>query len=200
MSWKSLSLCLAALVMSGLLLSPALADQPEPVIGQPAPQFSLQDQNGNTVSLSDFAGKIVVLEWFNEECPIVQRHYRDGQMNALANKYAEKGVVWLAINSTKNKTNEDNKKAAAAWNMNRPILNDSSGDVGHAYHATNTPGMYIIDRQQNLVYWGAIDDNPNGRNSTVKNYVAQALDELLAGQSVSEPKTKPYGCTVKYAK
>src|SRR5690242_14893400 len=115
-------------------------------VGQPAPQFTLQDQNGKSISLADQMGKIVVLEWFNEDCPVVQRHYQADTMNKLATKYADKGVVWFAVNSTKDKTNDTNKAAAANWKMDRPILNDSDGTVGHAYGATNTPHMFIIDK------------------------------------------------------
>ncbi|HVT90983.1 MAG TPA: redoxin domain-containing protein [Tepidisphaeraceae bacterium] len=197
MSKNLIALVVALFV--GAALTVAAVTQPPPIIGSPAPQFALQDQDGKEVKLSDFAGKIVVLEWFNEECPIVQRHYKADTMNTLSAKYKGKNVVWLAINSTKGKTNADNKKAAAAWHMERPILNDASGKTGHAYQSTNTPGMYVVDAKGNLAYWGGIDDNINGDKATVKNYVSQTLDELLAGQTVSQPKTQPYGCTVKYA-
>jgi peroxiredoxin len=188
------ALLLASVASVGFAQTKAIAK-----VGEKAPQFSLQDQNGKSVSLSDYSGKIVVLEWFNEECPIVQRHYKDDAMNKLAGKYKEKGVVWLAINSTSGKTNAANLKADAAWKTNRPILNDSIGKVGHEYGATNTPGMFIINMDGVLAYTGGIDDNINGDKNQVKNYVAQALDELLAGKPVSEPQTKQYGCTVKYA-
>ena len=115
--------------------------------------------------------------------------------------YADKGVVWLAINSTSGKTNEDNAAIAAEWNIDRPILNDSAGEVGHAYGATNTPHMYVIDAQGNLAYMGAIDSNSSADAADIagaENYVAKALDELLAGTSVSKPETKAYGCSVKY--
>jgi peroxiredoxin len=194
MSFIIPALLLAGFVSIGIAQTKAAAK-----IGEKAPAFSLQDQNGKAISLSDYAGKIVVLEWFNEECPIVQRHYKDDAMNKLASKYKEKGVVWLAISSTSGKTNAANLKADAAWKMNRPILNDSTGKVGHEYGATNTPGMFIINKDGVLAYMGGIDDNINGDKSQVKNYVAQALDELLAGKAVSEPQTKQYGCTVKYA-
>jgi peroxiredoxin len=204
MKWDVLSALGAMIAVTAVLVSSGIAqDKPasaSPVIGAAAPTFSLEDQAGKKVSLADYAGKIVVLEWFNEECPIVQRHYKDEAMNKLAKKYKEKDVVWLAINSTSGKDNAANKKAADAWKMDRPILNDASGAVGHKYQATNTPGMYIIDKSGNLAYWGAIDDNESGsKTSGIKNYVETALDELLAGKPVSTPKTKPYGCTVKYA-
>lgn len=202
MRLKSTIVLSAAMTLVAMFVSRGLAEEKSGVakIGALAPQFSLPDQNGKTVSLSDFAGKIVVLEWWNNECPIVQRHYRNNAMNDLAAKYAARDVVWVAINSTHGKTNDDNKAAGSAMKMDRPILNDSSGEVGHAYGATNTPGMYVIDKNGALAYMGAIDDDPRGSTSSPKNYVVQALDELLTGQSVSEPQTKQYGCTVKYAK
>jgi peroxiredoxin len=171
-------------------------------IGPPAPPFSLQDQNGKTVSLSDNSGKIVVLEWFNEDCPIDQRVYKQGIMKEQADKWMAKGVVWLAVNSTKDKTNETNKNAAQSMQIDWPILNDAPGDVGHAYGATNTPHMFIIDKDGKLAYMGAIDNDPRGNKSKgeVVNYVDKALTELTSGSSVSEPQTKAYGCNVKYAK
>jgi peroxiredoxin len=174
-----------------------------PTPGEAAPAFTLQDQNGKSVSLSDQSGKIVVLEWFNNECPYVVKHYKGGHMNKVADKYAEKGVVWLAINSGAGKTADEMKTVASEWKMDRPILLDGSGEVGKAYGATNTPGMYIIDREGKLAYRGAIDSKSDSKTESIDgatNYVAQALDELLAGKTVSEPMTKAYGCSVKYAK
>lgn len=172
-------------------------------IGDKAPGFTLKDQNGKDVSLSDYAGKIVVLEWFNESCPFVVKHYRAGHMNNLAAKYAEKGVVWLRINSTHNATPESNAKIAKEWKIQGPILQDSDGEVGHDYGATNTPHMFIIDQEGKLVYRGAIDSDSSADTSKIDgatNYVAKALDELLAGKPVSQPETKAYRCTIKYAK
>jgi peroxiredoxin len=186
---------IAILALSSLSLFAAM-----PPIGSTAPAFALQDQNGNTVSLSDYAGKIVVLEWFNENCPIVQRHYKAGDISATAAKYIPQGVVWLAVNSTHDNTNASNKAAAAAWNMNRPVLSDASGTVGHAYGATNTPEIFIIGKDGKLAYEGGIDNDPQGDKSSNKvNYADKALSEILAGQTVSEPVTKPYGCSVHYA-
>jgi len=170
-------------------------------IGQPAPQFSLSDQDGKQVSLSDYSGKIVVLEWFNNECPFVVRHYKAGDMNATASKYAAKDVVWLAINTTAGKTQADNKAIAGQWKIDRPILADSDGTVAKSYGAKTTPHMFIIDKQGTLAYMGGIDNDPQGDKSADKvNYVDKALTELLNGSTVSEPQTKSYGCSVKYAK
>jgi peroxiredoxin len=190
-----------AMVLTAALVTQVTADEKHATakVGQPAPAFSLPDQHGKTVSLSDFKGKLVVLEWFNDECPVVVRHYDGNAMNNLAAKYKDKDVIWLAINSSKHHNVDHNKKAAETLKINRPILDDHSGKVGHAYGATNTPGMYVINKDGVLAYMGAIDDNKSGsKKEGVKNYVSQALDELLAGKSVSEPMTQQYGCTVKY--
>ena len=171
-------------------------------LGQAAPAFELTDQSGKTVRLADFSGKVVVLEWFNDGCPFVVKHYKEGHMNKLAEELKQKGVVWLAINSTESASTDHNKKVAADWNVNRPILDDKSGKVGQLYGATNTPHLYVIDPQGALVYRGAIDSDSSKDTSAVNgatNYVAQAVSEVLAGKAVSKPETKAYGCTVKYA-
>jgi peroxiredoxin len=172
-------------------------------VGQPAPQFTLTDQTGKEVKLSDYAGKIVVLEWFNEQCPFVVKFYKDGHMNKFASELAAKDVVWLAVNSSNFATNDTNKKVAGEWSINRPILNDASGAVGNAYGAKTTPHMYVINKDGVLAYAGAIDDKRSTNSGDIdgaKNYVKQAVNQLLAGQSVSEPETQAYGCSVKYAK
>jgi peroxiredoxin len=175
----------------------------EAKVGDAAPAFSLTDQDGKTVSLADFAGKVVVLEWINDQCPYVQKHYNEGHMNNLAAQYKDKGVVWLAINSTSSTSDEKNKAIASKWSITRPILNDASGATGKAYGAKTTPHMYVIGTDGKLAYKGAIDSNNDSETSSIAsatNYVAKALDETLAGTAVSTPETKPYGCSVKYAK
>jgi peroxiredoxin len=173
-------------------------------VGKAAPAWTLQDQDGKTHNLADFKGKIVVLEWFNNECPFVVKHYKNGDMNKLAAKYTDKGVVWLAVNSTNFHDNAHNTKVAADWNMGtRRILNDQSGEVGKAYGARTTPHMYIVDKDGVLAYAGAIDSKSGSDSAeiaTATNYVAAALDQLLAGESVVTAETKPYGCSVKYKK
>ena len=121
-------------------------------------------------------------------------------MNKTAAKYAEKGVEWLLINTTKDTNGSHNKQVAEKWAITRPILDDSSGATGQAYAATNTPQMFVVNKGV-LAYMGAIDSRDTSKTSDIegsKNYVAQALDEILAGKTVSEPETKPYGCSVKY--
>lgn len=195
---------LIAAAAFGLLFSAAASSVHAAVeIGKAAPEFSLTDQHGKTVKLSDYSGKIVVLEWFNEGCPYVQKQYKTGAMNATAAKYAEKGVVWLAVNSTNSATVASNLKAATEWKMDRPVLDDHAGTVGHAFGAKNTPHLFIVDKDGKLIYHGAIDSVNSSEADDISgatNYVAKALDEATAGKPVSQSETKPYGCTVKYAK
>jgi len=201
-----LSLTLATLAMAiaiGIGFSYAgEAGSSSAKVGDKAPAFTLTDQDGKKVSLADFKGKVVVIEWFNNECPFVVKFYKNGEMNKWATAYAEKDVVWLAINSTKGKTDADNKAISTDWNIARPVLNDADGATGHAYGATNTPHMFVVDPNGVLAYVGAIDSKPSTDAEDIAgatNYVAAAVDELLAGSNVSNAETKAYGCSVKYA-
>jgi len=183
------------------LLAPAQpADQT--MIGRPAPQFTLSDFDGKYVSLADYKGKIVVLEWFNDECPFVKYHYRKATtMLDLAKKYKDKNVVWLAINSTSHTTPRQNLDFAEKHNLTYPILDDRSGAVARAYGARSTPHIFIIDAKGNIAYNGAIDSAPMGKTEgEIVNYVDNALAELTGGEALNTPVTKPYGCTVKYRK
>ncbi len=166
-----------------------------------APDFTLKNYEGKEVKLADYRGKIVVLEWFNYECPFVRYHYEKAStMKQLAAKYKDKNVVWFAINSTSHQETAKNKEYAEKNKILFPILDDRSGKVGRAYHATNTPQIFIIDPVGNIAYSGAIDNAPLGQvpeNEKLVNYVDMALEELTP-KKVSIEKTKPYGCTVKY--
>lgn len=172
-------------------------------IGSIAPAFTLTDTDGKTISLSDFAGKIVVVTWFNPGCPFVKKHFENGAstFNDLNKKYGEQGVVFVAINSgapgKEGAGKEANSSVRKDWKIEFPILLDESGKVGKLYGAKRTPEMFIINKDGTLAYHGAIDDEP-GKNIGKTNYVAKALDEILAGKPVTTTQTKPYGCTVKY--
>ena len=168
-------------------------------VGEAAPDFDLKDSNRKTVRLSDYKGKIIVLEWTNPACPFVQRHYREHTMTDLASEYKDKGVVWLAINSGSDDGIAVNKAWVAKNHLAYSVLDDSKGTVGKEYGAKSTPHMFIIDRDGKLAYAGGIDNDPEGDNPHRVHYVKKALDELLAGQSVSTPVTKSYGCGVHYA-
>lgn len=173
-------------------------------IGSIAPAFTLTDTDGKTVNLSDFAGKVVVLAWFNPGCPFVKKHFENGAntFNDLNKKYGEKGVVFVAINSgaagKEGAGKEANVSARKDWKIEFPILLDDTGKVGKLYGAQRTPEMFIINKDGTLAYHGAIDDSDKMKEVGKTNYVAKALDEILAGKPVSTTQTKPYGCTVKY--
>ncbi len=177
------------------------------VIGQPAPAFSAQDANGRSVSLADFKGKHVVLEWVNPGCPYVRKHYDAKNMQATQQAAAAKGVVWLAVNSTHSGHGDYLPPARmAAWMQGQgaqatATLMDIDGQVGRAYGARTTPHMYLIDPAGRLVYAGAIDSKPSANPADIPgatNHVQQALAESLAGKPVSTAATRAYGCTVKY--
>jgi peroxiredoxin len=177
-------------------------------VGKPAPDFKLPDLAGKEVSLASFKGKVVVLEWFNPGCPFVKKAHGQGSLVDAAKRHAKNGVVWLAINSGgPGKQGADvamNTEAAKAWSMAHPILRDETGAVGKAYGATNTPHMYVIDKNGVLVYAGAIDNSPDGEGKSPQggkliNHVDAALEDVAAGKPVRTPTTKAYGCTVKYA-
>ncbi len=165
-----------------------------------APEFTLNSFDGRTISLSDYRGKIVVLEWFNYECPFVLRHYGSRPtMIGLANKYKDKNVVWLAINSTSHTTPEANIEFAKKRKLPYPILDDRPGTVGRTYGAKTTPHMYVIDAKGSIAYQGAIDNDERARKGpNVINYVDRALAELTGGKEVTTTDTMSYGCTVKY--
>ncbi len=176
-------------------------------VGKPAPLFALTDHEGGTVDIADFIKdeKIVVLEWFNPDCPFVVKHHKKlSTMRDLAARYHDKDVVWLAVNSSHYADRKYNAKWAKQWNIDYPILNDQSGEVGRMYRAATTPHMYVIDTRGKLVYAGAIDNNRSPRPASnpdeVVNYVAQALGALLNGEDIAVSETKPYGCSVKYSK
>ena len=168
--------------------------------GEAAKAFSLTDQGGKKVSLADYAGKFVVLEWVNPDCPYVKRHYQAQTLTKLYNDYSAKGVAFLAINSTKTYNQEKNLTWHTQHSLPYPILDDHTGMIGKLYSAKSTPHMFVLDKTGKVVYNGAIDDDPNGdKGDQAKNYVNVVLDDLLAGKTPSVTQTQPYGCSVKYA-
>lgn len=187
----------AAVVM---MITPVLADNV-------APGFELPDVNGEQHSLEQYAGKIVVLEWTNYDCPFVVKFYSVGAMQGWQEKYTGEGVVWLIICSSApgkqgNFTQEEWLRRMEAWNVKATaVLLDEDGTVGRAYNARNTPQMVVISADGKLLYNGAIDDKRSASSEDIKgarNYVVEILDALLAGEEFDVPETQPYGCTVKY--
>src|SRR6266436_6996351 len=197
------------LLLSALacLASTALFAADSPPVGSAAPDVSVSDSNGNTQSVSQYKGKYVVLEWFNPECPFVKKHYGSGNMQKLQQEFTGKGVVWLSIDSSApglegNLNAEQANGKMAEWKTKQTALVlDPDGKAGRSYGAKNTPHMFVINPEGKIVYEGAIDSkatpNPSDIASST-NYVKVALDEAMAGKPVSNPNTKPYGCSVKY--
>jgi peroxiredoxin len=194
---RILAIAIAAIVITPLLFA---AEQKV----TKAPGFTLTNYDGKTIKLSDYAGKIIVLEWFSYECPFARYNYeKTTAVNDLVNKFKDKGVVFLAINSTGHQETEKNKEFAEQFKVSHPILNDSPGTVGRAYGAQTTPHTFIVDAKGNIAYTGAFDNAPLGKTPEGEqyvNYIDKALTELTARKTVSVAETKPYGCSVKYGK
>jgi peroxiredoxin len=176
-------------------------------VGKPAPDFTGTDINGKTVKLSDYKGKIVIIESYNSDCPFDANHYKTGAMQELQKDMATKGIVWLLVDSV-NKKNfsyrtpeqarkeyADQKMTATAW------IDDNAGTIGHLYGIETTPHMFVIAKDGTLVYDGAIDNmaDPSHDPRKAKNYVRNAVDEVIAGKPATISSTKPYGCSIKYA-
>jgi peroxiredoxin len=173
-------------------------------VGKPSPDFTGTDIDGKTHNLSDYKGKIVVLEAYNLDCPYVKNHYKTGALPELQQELTGDGVVWLVVNSvSKNnpsyRTPEKAKKEmegikATAW------IDDNAGTIGKAYGMRTTPHMYVIDKDGVLAYQGALDDKPapSGDPRKARNYVREAVQKLKAGERPTVAETKPYGCGVKY--
>lgn len=176
-------------------------------VGQRAPDFTATDTNGKTRTLSEFAGKYVVLEWTNNGCPYTQKHYTSGNMQNLQRQWTARGVVWLTVISsapgeqgymTAAQENSYVQKVGAAPTS---VLLDPKGTLGHLYDAKTTPDMFVLNPQGVLIYEGAIDDRASTETSDIKgakNYVDVALNEAMAGKPVTTAATRSYGCSVKY--
>jgi peroxiredoxin len=179
----------------------------EALVGSQAPDFSLKDSAGNDVTLSQFKGKIVVLEWFNANCPFVKKFYRNGDMQRFQSEATAKGAAWLTISSSapgksgyipsdtaESVRSEHNMKSTA-------LLLDSDGVAGKAYGARTTPHLFVVDAQGKVAYAGAIDNEASTDSDDIKgatNYALSSIDALAAGKPVEPATTEPYGCGVKY--
>ena len=175
-------------------------------LGKPAPDFSGTDINGKTIKLTDYKGKIVVLESYNSDCPFCANHFKTGAMQELQKELTGKGVIWLMVNSvgSRNGSHRTPEQARAEWaekKLNATAwIDDTSGVIGHLYDMRTTPHLFVIDSKGMLAYDGAIDDkpSPSGDPRKARNYVREAVQKLQAGEKVEVSKTKPYGCAVHY--
>ncbi|MBD1391022.1 thioredoxin family protein [Neiella sp. HB171785] len=200
---KKVTQWLLAAAVAGLSMSVHAAVK----INQAAPDFALASAAGETVKLSDYQGKYVILEWTNHDCPFVKKHYSSDNMQSLQKKYTGQGAIWLSIiSSAPGKQGYVDATAANKLTTDRGaapthVLFDPDGKVGKQYGAKTTPHMYVIQPDGILAYAGAIDSIKStdpADIATATNYLTQAMDELAAGKAVSQPLTKPYGCSVKY--
>jgi peroxiredoxin len=177
------------------------------VSGQKAPDFTLKNALNESVSLSDFNGKTIVIEWFNPECPFVKKFYRGGDMQKLQAEVRAKNAVWISINSSA-PGKQGHITATEATEIAREqkldpkhLLLDPDGSVGRMYGARTTPHMFVIDPKGMLAYTGAIDSSPSTSSDDIvgaSNYVRAAVDALAQGKQPALASTEPYGCSVKY--
>ena len=188
-------------------LAAATPARAEVTVGQDAPNFTLESVNGDTVALSQYAGKIVVLEWTNHQCPYVRKHYGSGNMQALQKEATDAGVIWLSIVSSAPGmegyvTPEEGQMVVQKADAHATArLLDPDGTVGRLYGAKTTPHMFVIGTDGKIAYMGAIDNMPSANPKTLAgatNYVRNALHALENGSPVSPSETRPYGCSVKY--
>lgn len=196
---------LIGLGLAAIIAGPAAA---QPQLGQPAPAFSAVDADGRTRTLAEFRGRTVVLEWTNNGCPYVGKHYNSGAMQRLQRQAAKDGVVWLTVvSSAPGMQGHLTPAQAKLWKAKvkaapAAVLLDADGRVGRAYDAKATPHMFVVDGAGRVAYMGGIDDRPSSEPASLKgakNYVAAALADLKAGRPVAQAVTRPYGCGVKYA-
>ena len=198
---------LPSLFLAGLLLTGASSAFAKTPTGEKAPQFSVVDTLGQTQSLEALRGKTVILEWTNDGCPYVKKHYSSGNMQETQMALAGQDTVWLSvISSAPGKQGYVDAEGANALSVSRAaapsaVVLDPKGTLGRAYDAKTTPHMFIIDPEGTLVYQGAIDSNRSSNPKTIAgatNYVKAAMTDLSAGVSVTTGDTQPYGCTIKY--
>jgi peroxiredoxin len=198
---------IGAAFAAGFTSAPSRSVAVEPVeVGAKAPDFTLTDVNGSEVTLSDYAGKIVVLEWFNPDCPFVKKfHYSTKTMHETHAKFAgDEGIVFLAINSgapgKQGHGVERNRKAIEEYKIQYPVLLDESGAVGQLYGAKRTPEIFVIDGEGVVRYHGPIDSDASAR-TVGENYLELAVTQLKNGETeIITPQNAVYGCSVKYAK
>lgn len=202
---------LNAFVKAGLLAAALFAvagsAAAAPKVGEPAPDFTLTGADGKSYALSAFKGKYVVLEWTNHDCPFVKKHYGSGNMQSHQKELTGKGAAWLTVISSA-PGKQGHVDAARALELTRSrnaaptaVLLDPTGDTGRKYEAKTTPHMYIVAPDGKLIYMGGIDSIPSSDDDDIAKatpYVKVALSEAMSGKPVSNPATKPYGCSVKY--
>ncbi len=194
---------LAALMSAAVsFAAPVSGIEAKAKVGEAAPNFTLDDAKGKSHTLSDYKGKVVILQWINPECPICNRVSKSGLVTKMAKecKALDKDIVHLAINSTAGMPGSTSVQYLKKHKIKASALIDDDGKVGHLYGARTTPHMFVIDAEGILRYQGAIDDDPRGGKEDATNYVVNAVRQIASGETVSPDYVKSYGCSVKYAK
>lgn len=196
-----------SLILSSVLCLYSINSFADVLPGDISPDFKLKNLDAKEISLSDFKGKYVVLEWFNKDCPFVKKHYESNNMQNLQETYTKKDVVWLMVNSS-NVGQQGNEAPVVALETLKKLgakqthyLIDEDGKVGKLFGAKTTPHMYILDKNHKVIYTGAIDSIASADKADLKaakNYVANTLDLSMAGKEVDIKNSKAYGCNVKY--
>jgi alkyl hydroperoxide reductase subunit AhpC len=178
-----------------------------PQIGQPAPDFTALDSQGNSVQLHAYRGKTVVLEWTNADCPYTRKHYTSGNMQSVQGLAQRNGVVWLTvISSAPGKQGYVNGPAADALTQSHKavpaaVLLDPQGAVARLYAAKTTPHLFVIDKNGTLQYMGGMDSLATTDETDIARaepYLKEAMLAVVQGNPVPHPVTKPYGCSIKY--
>jgi len=194
--------------VAGMISILGSAAHAAPQIGQVAPDFTAQDSKGDSLRLSQYRGKTVVLEWTNADCPYTRKHYTSGNMQSVQQLAQQKGIVWLTvISSAPGKQGYVNGPAADALTESRhaaptAVLLDPNGTLGHLYSAKTTPHMFVIDKNGALQYMGGIDSIATADIDDIAHaepYLKEAMLAVAQGDKPPHAVTKPYGCSVKYA-
>ena len=182
----------------------------DPQLNEPAPKFSALDSNGKTISLDDFKGQPVILEWTNHECPYVVRHYKEDNMQKVQRIAKAEGYVWLSVISSAPgeqgyvSADKANELTISRNASNDYVLLDESGALGMQYGAKTTPHMYMIDAEGILRFKGGIDDIGGGLKffrtplAEAANYVVMNNTPVSENQKAIVEESVPYGCSVKY--
>lgn len=196
---------LAGLALAGLAL---MGFKPETAgVGSPVADFRLRGVNNQVVSLANYpAAKGFIVVFTCNHCPFAKLY--TARLNALNKKYQALQVPLLAINSMDTVVYADEsfrnmQRRAAAEKFTFPYLHDARQTVGRDFQAAHTPQTYVIwreNRQWKIKYSGAVDDNGAAPDQVKNAYVAQAVDDLLAGKLVANPKTDSFGCAIFFRK
>jgi len=170
-------------------------------IGDSAPPFSLPATDGKTYSLNDFTDKVLVVFFTCNHCPYVIGS--DENTRSIAEKFADRGVRFVAINSNSKHTYAEDSFDHMVERMEEygfpwTYLYDESQEVALAYGALRTPHFFVFDESRKLVYTGRAIDNPRNWEESTTHELVDALEDLLAGNEIKVAVTNPIGCNVKW--